>query len=42
MTIQVGKPFVDSKLQFETVFLLTTIVFAVITISLVATIIALP
>ena len=42
MTIQVGKPFVDSKLPFETVFLLTTIVLAVITISFVLTIIALP
>jgi hypothetical protein len=32
----------DSKWQFETVFLLTTIVLAVVTISLVVSIIAFP
>ena len=42
MTRLVEKPFVDSKLPFETVFLLTAIVLAVITISLVLAIIALP
>ncbi len=42
MTTRVGKPFVNSKLLIETVFLLTTIVLAVITISLVVTTIVFP
>jgi hypothetical protein len=37
-----GDRFMDSKWQFETVFLLTTIVLAVVTISLVVSIIAFP